>query len=151
MRYATQLNYNGKINTIISPACCGIRSTFLFDLFFDEPLVELLRPFDLFFAPEIAGMLKQEGLWEESQNGFKLRIEIPRFSKEEVKINIENGTLNVYAEKRGEHENQISFAASYSVPVGGDIDSAKASLENGVLILDVKKYQRAKARSIELH
>jgi len=87
----------------------------------------------------------------ETENGYELDIEMPGFKKDQIKVCLENGYINVSGNKRtGETaerngkkylRKEISESFQRSYYVGDDIteDSIKAKYENGILMLSVPK------------
>lgn len=84
-------------------------------------------------------------------NNYYLVAELPGFSKEDVKLQLENSVLTIEAErKRGEGENAKTYAFSRSVTVGDDVDPARVSakLENGLLSVTLPKAEQRKPKAI---
>ena len=89
----------------------------------------------------------------ERDDGYEVDIELPGFHKDEVQLSLENGYLNIVAEKgldkdekdkkTGKLIRQERYAGnlSRSFYVGEDIteDDIKAKLEHGVLSLQIPK------------
>lgn len=82
-------------------------------------------------------------------NAFLLQAELPGFSKEDIKINIENKMLTIQAEHisntEEKKENFVrrerkygSFSRSFDISAI-DMDQIKASYENGILSLELPK------------
>lgn len=96
----------------------------------------------------------------ETENGYRLDIEMPGFKKDEIKVSLEDGYLTVGASRKvteedKKHSNNYlrkerseSFQRSYYV--GDDVpeDSVKAKYEDGVLCLTLPK---SKPKQISSH
>jgi len=90
----------------------------------------------------------------EKENEYLFDIELPGYSKEDVKISVSDGYLTIEAEKKFQqekkHSNFIKQERRYgtltrSYYVGSvDINNVKASFENGVLTINVPKQQMQK-------
>ena len=89
---------------------------------------------------------------KETDDDYKLSIEMPGFKKDEIRVSLENGYLTVSAEKAEKEEEDKDKSAKYlrrecrvscqrSYYVGDDVevDSVKAKYENGMLELSVPK------------
>ena len=109
---------------------------------------DIFDAFDNFFKPmffEDGGDLKTD--IKETENSYELDLELPGYSKDEIKISLQNGYLTVTAEKHKKEENkkylrrEISESTSRSYYVGEDIarENIKAKFENGMLFLSMPK------------
>mgnify|MGYP002799016826 FL=1 len=89
---------------------------------------------------------------KETDDDYKLSIEMPGFKKDEIKVSLDNGYLTVSAEKEEKEEEGKEKSAKYlrregrvscqrSYYVGDDVqvDSVKAKYDNGMLELTVPK------------
>ena len=87
---------------------------------------------------------------KETDDDYKLSIEMPGFKKYEIKVSLDNGYLTVSAEKAEKEEEGKEKSAKYlrrecrvscqrSYYVGDDVqvDSVKAKYDNGMLELTV--------------
>ena len=93
----------------------------------------------------------------ETENDYRLDVAVPGFSKDQIKLSLENGYLNVVCnkqtkeEKGDEHETkkertvfrrkEIAEYSSRSFYVGDDLskEDIKAKYENGILSLTIPK------------
>ena len=89
---------------------------------------------------------------KETDDDYKLSIEMPGFKKDEINVSLDNGYLTVSAEKAEKEEEGKEKSAKYlrrecrvscqrSYYVGDDVqvDSVKAKYDNGMLELTVPK------------
>lgn len=90
---------------------------------------------------------------EENDNAFKVMVDLPGVKKEEIKLSLDKGYLNVSYEQKEEVENKQKhnyvrkeryFTSGSRSFYLGDVDSSKveASMENGVLNITVPKLQK---------
>lgn len=116
-------------------------------------------PFDAFFnmpampAQKMAPTLMRTDI-KETPTAFELTIDLPGFKKEDVKIELKDGNLQVSAETRSEssdsddagtfvRKERFSGKCSRTFYAGDDIeeDEIRARFENGVLSITVPKKQ----------
>ena len=89
---------------------------------------------------------------KETDDDYKLSIEMPGFKKDEIRVSLENGYLTVSAEKAEKEEEgkdksakylrrecRVSCQRSYYVGDDVEVDSVKAKYENDMLELSVPK------------
>jgi len=78
----------------------------------------------------------------ENKDVYELQLAIPGYSKDEVKITIENNTLSISAEYEQKEEStpysrrefvKTSFERSFTLPRSIDTDKIEAAFENGIL------------------
>ena len=95
-------------------------------------------------------------------DAFKLEAELPGFSKDDIKIDIENDCLTISAERKFDDEDKKknfvkrerfygSYSRSFDV-TGIDTDAIEASYNDGVLILTMpkKKAEVPASRRLEI-
>lgn len=111
----------------------------LFDPFFDD-----------FFQDSHVNELMKTDITDEGDH-YELQVEVPAVKKENIKLSLEDGYLTISAsyhenndsEKKGKYirKERHSGEMARSFYVGKDVDEedVSASLNNGVLILDIKK------------
>jgi HSP20 family protein len=97
----------------------------------------------------------------ESGEHFVLRADLPGMGEEDIKIELEDGTLTVSGERKAEHESEEegyyrverafgSFSRSLTLPKGVDADAVSASFDRGVLEVRIPKPEARKPRRIEI-
>ena len=72
---------------------------------------------------------------EKTDDGYKLEIAVPGLTKEDLKLKIIKGRLNVKSEK--ENYWTSSFDEMFILPEDVDLKLLKASVENGVLSIKI--------------
>ena len=111
---------------------------------------DIFDVFDNFFRPvfsEETSCLKTN--IRETDNAYELDVEVPGYTKDQIKITLENGYLSVVCSKQEQETNgkyrrkEISESCARNYYVGKDIprDAIKAKCENGILTLTVPKSQ----------
>ena len=97
----------------------------------------------------------------ESGDHFVLRADLPGMSEEDIKIELEDGTLTVSGERKAEHETgeegyyrveraSGSFSRSLTLPKGVNADGVTAGFDRGVLEVRIPKPEERKPRRIEI-
>ena len=92
---------------------------------------------------------------KETENDYVLEVVAPGFQKEDFKINLDNNTLTISADKKEETENknekfirkeykQQSFSRSFTIDEKVDTENISAKYVNGVLTLNLAKKQEVK-------
>ncbi len=97
----------------------------------------------------------------ETDNEIVLKAEIPGVSKEDIKIEVQDGVITLKGEKKVEKEvkeenyHRIeraygSFQRSFSLPSNVDRDRIKAAYKDGVLEVVLPKKEEAKPREVKI-
>ena len=94
----------------------------------------------------------------ENEDEILLHVDMPGVEKDNIKVNINNGTLTLSAvrqlETKGvstwEEFGDVEYRRSFSVPQSIDIGKVDAELKDGVLRLHLPKSEAAKPRQIEI-
>ncbi len=100
----------------------------------------------------------------EDGNGFRIEVAAPGLGKDDFNIHVEKRLLEISSEKSVNNETKdetyhrrefsySSFKRTFSLPEYADIDSIKASYNNGILNVTVPKLDQAKekpARAISI-
>ena len=90
---------------------------------------------------------------KETENGYNLEIEMPGYTKDEVKISLENGYLTIQAEKENKKEEKEKYIvreryygkATRSYYVGNiNQEEITANFTNGILNVFVPKEKKEK-------
>jgi HSP20 family molecular chaperone IbpA len=86
----------------------------------------------------------------EEDGNYVFEVEMPGFTKEDVKVNIESaGHLNLQGKttRRGK---EVKFGQTYHIPEKADPATADASLKNGIFRLIFKKKNKHKPKEIKI-
>lgn len=94
----------------------------------------------------------------ENENEILLHADIPGVTKEDISVNIDNGTLSLSGIRRfdskgvfnWEEFSDVEYIRSFSVPQSIDVEKVKAELKDGVLKLHLPKSEAAKPRTIQI-
>ena len=97
----------------------------------------------------------------ETDEHFVLRADLPGMTEEDIKIELEDGTLTVSGERKAEHESENegyyrverafgSFSRSLTLPQGVDAEAVTAKFDRGVLEVRIPKPEQRKPRRIEI-
>ena len=109
-----------------------------------------------------------EGAWmapaidvREDEDAFAITAELPGLSKDEVRIQFEDGVLTISGEKKVESEKKGRtwhrmerrygrFSRSVALPASVDVDAADAKFEGGVLEIRVPKTEASKPKTVAI-
>ena len=86
----------------------------------------------------------------EEEGSYVFEVEMPGFTKKDVKVNIEaGGRLNLQGKttRRGK---EVKFGQTYHIPDKADPATADASLKNGIFRLIFKKKSKHKPKEIKI-
>lgn len=78
---------------------------------------------------------------EATEDGWRLELIVPGFTKKEIEIKVENGTLNIKGNVSEEETSKLKmpFDKSYSLPKTAKIKKIEAKIEAGILTVNVIK------------
>lgn len=93
---------------------------------------------------------------KEDDDAFRLRLDMPGLSKDEVKVSIEDGDLVIKGEHKAEDQKEDSWSSrsygSYhtrmTLPDNAKVEEVKAELKNGVLHVAVPKSKEAPKNNV---
>ena len=127
----------------------------LFDVFddFDRDFFRgFSRPEHVLYGKNASRMMKTDV--KETDEGYEVDVDLPGFSKDEIKLELNNGYLTISTEKSMNKENKGKMlrqeryvgTMQRSFYVGGSIteEDIKAKYENGVLSLLIPKKEAKK-------
>ena len=86
----------------------------------------------------------------ESPEAWVLRLDLPGFTKEDVKLNVENQVLRLTAEIPADRPFSRKLDRNWRLGTRIDQTHIKASLENGILELTLPKTEAPAALNIEI-
>jgi HSP20 family protein len=98
---------------------------------------------------------------EESEKEYLVKAELPEVRKEDVKVTIEDGMLNIEGERRREKEEKTrkvhrversygKFVRRFTVPPDVEDKKVTAEFKDGVLHVHVPKSEAAKPKAIDV-
>jgi HSP20 family protein len=125
---------------------------------------EVNRVFDAFFGNGSGSRARR---WVpamdlvETGDELVLRADLPGLDRDDVKIEIKDGTLTVSGERRAEHEERSegyyrverasgNFSRSLSLPRGVDADAVAAEFDRGVLEVRIPKPEERKPHRVAI-
>ena len=116
------------------------------------------RVMSRFFEPfnDIVSFMGDDGLVEE-ENQYKVKMMMPGIAKEDIKVDVKNGILNIRVERKMEEENkneetgQVEWVRkqmskvnrSWRMPENADLDNISAVTKDGILCVTVPKTDKA--------
>lgn len=141
-----------------------------------RPHPSLVTPFDGFFnnfwsrdlshfvgSDELPKMMVRTNVTE-TKEGFKLELQVPGFSKEDLKLSVEKEELTISAERKEEalpegsrytrrEFHSASFKRSFRLPETIAVDRISADHQNGILTVMLPKSEPAQpeVRSIRIN
>jgi len=97
----------------------------------------------------------------ETDDAYRIHLDVPGMSKEDMTINLQNNTLTVSGKRTAEetHEDDEyvrvertfgNFHRTFTLPDAVDAENIEATYENGVLNISVPKTERSERRRIEI-
>lgn len=112
------------------------------------------------FPSEFSKIMNGKCDFEETDDEYKIDLELPGVKKEEVSIDLKNDVLNIswkrtreskkgLLKKKNYERSEGSFSRSFHVQ-GVDSEKVDASLKDGVLSITLKKNDSEKAKQIQI-
>lgn len=97
----------------------------------------------------------------ETKDAFVFKADLPGVNKDEIEITTAGNRLQVSGSREISHETKDdtvytferqsgSFARSFTLPAGADVEQAKSELKDGVLTLIIPKKPGAQAKKIAI-
>ncbi len=97
----------------------------------------------------------------ETDDAFRIRLDVPGMTKEDITINLQNNTLTVSGERTTERKEEDeeyvrverafgNFHRTFTLPDAVDPESVEAAYEDGVLTINVPKTEESTRRQIEI-
>ncbi len=106
---------------------------------------------------ELLSALPQVDIFE-NDDEIVLHADMPGVVKDEISVNIDNGTLVLSGVRKLDNKGaasweefgDVEYIRSFSVPQTIDVEKVKAELKDGVLKLHLPKSEAAKPKQIEI-
>lgn len=95
----------------------------------------------------------------ESDKEYLITVEVPQINKDDIKIQVQNGMLNISGERKYENEDKKahrierfygSFQRSFKLPDDVKEDRIHADHKNGVLYLSLPKSEERAPKKLEI-
>lgn len=102
----------------------------LFNSRFDEM-------FDRLFSHDYGTMFDM-GIYE-TEKGYVMEVEMPGFTKDDIKVEISDGTMYVTGERKMSHKNGVGVSKIDKRVSVGDLEVDSANIEHGILKVVFKK------------
>lgn len=97
----------------------------------------------------------------ETDDAFRIRLDVPGMTKDDIAINLQNNTLTVSGERSSERQEDGeeyvrverafgNFHRTFTLPDAVDPDRVEATYDEGVLAINVPKTETSTRRQIEI-
>ena len=97
----------------------------------------------------------------ETDDAFRIRLDVPGMTKDDITINLQNNTLTVSGERTSERTDEGeeyvrverafgNFHRTFTLPNAVDRENVEAAYEDGVLTIHVPKTEESTRRQIEI-
>ena len=107
--------------------------------------VKSSRGFGGMTRPEISGEIEPLVDVTTTDKEVKVVVEMPGITKENIRINIHDGTLEVKSE-----DPQRKYHRTIEIPTETDIETAKSAYNNGILEITFRKKEQTKGKTIKV-
>jgi len=126
------------------------------DSFFNDDFFDFPKSLESRYGRSAKEVMKTDVL--EDENGYECLVDLPGFTKDDVKISLEDGVMTIEAAKESKNDEDAKnfirreryfgkFSRSYYVGEGLNVEDIKAKFENGVLDLYVPKVDASKVET----
>lgn len=127
----------------------------------EKQLDTLLSGLPGFFESQEPSVVQSNGCevklrWYEKPEAYLVRIDLPGVRKEDISIELEDGTVSVSAIRKfesgteGKDVSEVTYAKAFRLPDGVPDDRIAAGFESGVLSLTLQKSEKLKPRQISI-
>ncbi|WP_263787501.1 Hsp20/alpha crystallin family protein [Salinibacter grassmerensis] len=97
----------------------------------------------------------------ETDDAFRIRLDVPGMTKDDIAINLQNNTLTVSGERSSERQEEGeeyvrverafgNFHRTFTLPNAVDPERVEATYDEGVLTINVPKTEKSTRRQIEI-
>jgi HSP20 family protein len=107
--------------------------------------VKSSRGFGGMTRPEISGEIEPLVDVTSTDKEVKVVAEMPGITKDNIRINVHDGTLEVKSE-----DPQRKYHRTIEIPPETDIETAKSAYNNGILEITFKKKEQTKGKTIKV-
>lgn len=90
----------------------------------------------------------------ENENSYGISLELPGFSKEDIKIELNDGIISISSNVEKTDENYVrkeftqeSFERGFYLPEDVDIENIEALMENGILTVTLNKIKELEVKT----
>ena len=130
-----------------------MRDLMRWDPFGESRLARWLEPMGAAFSPAFEV--------KETKDTFEFKADVPGVDAKDIDVKLTNNRLTISGKREAEEEQKGdtwytcertygSFTRSFTLPEGADTDHVRASLDKGVLTLQVPKTAQAQSRKIPI-
>ncbi|KAH7332130.1 hypothetical protein KP509_20G069600 [Ceratopteris richardii] len=114
------------------------------------------------YARDVAAVANTQVDWKETPEAHIFKANLPGLSREEVKVQVEEGrVLQISGERKKEETTQGeqwhrlerahgSFLRRFRLPENVKVEEVKAVMENGVLTVTIPKAQKPSTKTIDI-
>ena len=113
---------------------------------------ELMKTTNEIFTPYFGENLNFRGdtSFQESKDTFFIELSMPGFSKKEVDLQVKDDILSLKAERKDRAGESIKVSKRYRLPRESEKSELNASLDKGILFIEIPKTKKASSISIEI-
>jgi len=97
----------------------------------------------------------------ETDGAYHIHAELPGVKKEDIKVSVHEGVLNLTGHRESRHEESDkrmhriersygSFSRSFSLPENVNAETVEANFQDGVLEIDIPKVDVPKPKQVEV-
>lgn len=114
-----------------------------------------------FSLPTFRSRLPSVDIYSEDEKNMMVEMQTPGYDQKDIQINVENGILEISAERASKEEDKSStrnymvresaerFSRRIALPKGADVDNISAKLDKGLLKISVP-VEKAEAKRIQV-
>ncbi|CAN6471522.1 unnamed protein product [Victoria cruziana] len=155
-------SFFGRRSNVYDPFSLDVWDPFEGFPFNNRPLSDLRSA--LSGGGEMSAFVNAKVDWKETPEAHVFKADLPGMRKEEVKVEIEEGSVlqisgrrNKEVEEKNDHWHRVErssgeFLRRFRLPENAKVEQVRAAMENGVLTVTVPKAEAKKpdVRSIEI-
>ena len=117
-----------------------------------EWISQLMKTTENIFTPYFGDNLnfRSNSDFQESEDNFFIEICMPGFSKKELDLKVKDDILSLKAERKDKAGEKVAVFKQYRLPRESDQTKLNASLDKGILLIEIPKLEKAKSFSITI-